>query len=82
MRGRLEGSVDYRYNFSTIFRSGEVSSTYLDPRNHLSVPKRSERDAMASIYCEVTVARLTRVPKEGNNEVNPVNGAGGGEILD
>ena len=55
--------------------------TNLDPRNHLSVPRRSERDAMASLYDDKTAGVDTRVPKGGRKEDSPLNGAGGGESI-
>lgn len=59
-----------------------VAGAYLDPKNQLSVPSRSDNDAMASTYCEMIEARLTRVPKDGRSEAKPVRGAGGGETMD
>lgn len=55
--------------------------TNLDPRNHLSVPRRSERDAMASLYDDRIAGIDTRVPKEGRMEDSPLKGAGGGESI-
>lgn len=53
----------------------------LEPRNHLSVPKRSDRETMASRYCERMLALGGRVPKGGRNEERPVRGGGGGERM-
>jgi hypothetical protein len=55
--------------------------TNLDPRNHLSVPRRSERDAMASLYDDRIAGVDTRVPKGGRKEDSPLNEAGGGESI-
>ena len=55
--------------------------TNLDPRNHLSVPRRSERDAMASLYDDRIAGVDTRVPKGGRKDDNPLNGAGGGQSI-
>ena len=55
--------------------------TNLDPRNHLSVPRRSERDAMASLYDDRIAGVETRVPKGGRKEDIPLNGAEGGESI-
>ena len=55
--------------------------TNLDPRNHLSVPRRSERDAMASLYDDRIAGVETRVPKGGRREDIPLNEAGGGESI-
>lgn len=55
--------------------------TNLDPRNHSSVPRRSERDAMASLYDDRIADVETRVPKGGRKEDSPLNGAGGGESI-
>lgn len=55
--------------------------TNLDPRNHLLVPRHSERDAMASLYDDRIADVDTRVPKGGSKEDSPLIGAGGGERI-
>jgi hypothetical protein len=55
--------------------------TNLDPRNQLSVPRRSERDTMASLYDDRIAGVETRVPKGGRREDSPLDGAGGGESI-
>ena len=55
--------------------------TYLDPRNHLSVPRRCERDAIASLYCDRMEEVFIRAPVGGISDHRPVRGAGGGERI-
>ena len=55
--------------------------TNLESRNHLSVPRRSERDAIASLYEERIAGVETRIPKGGRMEDSPLNEAGGGESI-
>jgi hypothetical protein len=52
--------------------------TYSEPRNHLSVPSRSESEAMASAYCPWIDESVMFVPYDGSTELKPVRGAGGG----
>jgi hypothetical protein len=56
----------------------ELTRTYAEPKNHLFVPRRSERAAIASRYWVITAGRDIRVPHCGSKEKYPVNGAGGG----
>lgn len=53
--------------------------TYSDPRNHLSVPRRSERDPIASRNWRSTVDEEMCVPYGGKSELRPDSGAGGGD---
>lgn len=64
-------------------KSNDASfSTYAEPKNHLSVPRRSERAAIASRYCVIMADRDNRVPHGGRREKYPVRGAGGGVSSD
>ena len=56
---------------------GEKRRTHDEPRNHLSVPSRSERDAIASRYCWLMASTSTCVPYGGSRELMPKSGAGG-----
>jgi len=55
-------------------------TTDSEPRNHLSVPRRSDNAAIASRYWCSTAAFDTCIPKGGRNELNPQKGGGGGLI--
>ena len=63
---------------SYIVDSREGDSTYSEPKNHLSVPRRSERAETAARYCDSTVGIGICTPYGGRSELNPDSGAAGG----
>lgn len=52
--------------------------SYLEPRNHLSVPRRSDRAVTASLNLDSTAEAETCVPKGGKMVLKPKSGGGGG----
>jgi hypothetical protein len=59
-------------------KASQPEHTYSDPRNHLSVPRRSDSAEMASRYCISICDNEKCVPYGGRRELKPENGAGGG----